>query len=862
MTMTPERFRQIRDVAEAALDRPEHERPAFLSAACAENDTLRAEVDSLLEAYEEMRRQSFLETPAAELRGREPLTAGEEDPHDEALPPGTRVGAYELGDTVGRGGMGIVYRAVRADDEYRHVVAVKVIRRGMDTAVGQRRFREERQILAGLDHPGIARLLDGGTTEAGLPYFVMEYVEGEPIDAYCDRRRLDVAERLRLFLRVCAPVHHAHRSLVVHRDLKPGNILVTADGSPKLLDFGIARLVRPAHEPGDVDLTVTVLRMLTPDYASPEQVRGEPVTTATDVYSLGVLLYELLSGQRPYRTGHIHEVMAAICDVDPKPPSASVARNGKPTTAEAPALLRRTLAGDLDTIVLKALRKAPNERYASVEAFADDVTRHLEGRPVRARPHTVAYRASKFVRRHRAAVVGASLAILALVGTTLVALVQAREARAARTRAEKRFQDVRRLANSVIFELHDGIRQLPGSTSVRELLVKRALEYLDDLGSENPEDPRLKSELAAAYEKIGDVQGGITFQNLGHRDEALASYRRALALRQELAKRFPDDSDHQDGLASIHNRLGMLSAWDSDLAGAVASYSLELQAARNMLRLKPGDAKGRRGVATALANLGQARCAAGDVEQGLADSREAIRLFEDMQREDPPEPRTVVYDFGDTLATLRLMLGESLLAATDRASEALEAFRPAVAFREEQLRTTPNNAEGKAKLAFLIGTVGDAQQRVGALADAARSYERARMLSEELLAIDPKDEETRFMLLSLQVSAGEVDVKAGRIEAGEARLRSALARLKLQRGLSPGDNRLLKVEAFGERALGLAFDARGPQGRKHGEACAHHLRSLQAWLEALGERPLTKTDADLASRMRAAADRCRSSAQP
>ena len=336
-----------------------------------------------------MRRQSFLETPAAELAGPEPLTAGEEDPRDEALPPGTRLGAYELGEAVGRGGMGIVYRAVRADDEYRQVVAVKVIRRGMDTAVGQRRFREERQILAGLDHPGIARLLDGGTTEAGLPYFVMEYVEGEPIDAYCDRRRLDVAERLRLFLRVCAAVHHAHRSLVVHRDLKPGNILVTADGVPKLLDFGIARLVRPAREPGDVDPTVTVLRMLTPDYASPEQVRGEPVTTATDVYSLGVLLYELLSGQRPYAGGprprgdgrHLRR----------RTPSAPARRSPatrKPTTAEAPALLRRTLAGDLDTIVLKALRKAPTERYASVEAFADDVTRHLEGRPVRARPHT------------------------------------------------------------------------------------------------------------------------------------------------------------------------------------------------------------------------------------------------------------------------------------------------------------------------------------------------------------------------------------------------------------------------------------------------------------------------------------------
>ena len=413
----------------------------------------------------------------------------------------------------------------------------------------------------------------------------------------------------------------------------------------------------------------------------------------------------------------------------------------------------------------------------------------------------------------------------------------------------------------MIFELHDGIQQLPGSTSVRELLVKRALEYLDDLGSESPEDPRLKSELAAAYEKIGDVQGGIAFQNLGHRDEALASYGRALALRQELAKRFPDDSGHQSGLASIHSRLGMLSSWDSDLAGAVANYSLGLQASRKMVRLKPGDAKGRRGVAQALANLGQARCAAGDVEQGLADSREAIRLFEGLQREDPPELRTAAYDLGDGLATVQLMLGESLLAATDRASEALEAFRPALAFREEQLRTAPNNADGKARLAFLIGTVGDAQQRVGALADAARSYERACTLSEELLAVDPKDEETRFMLLSLQVSAGEVDVKAGRLAAGEARLRSALARLRLQRGPSPDDNRFLKVEAFGERALGLALDARGPQGRKPGEACTHHLRAHEAWLQALGESPMTKTDADLASRMRAAADRCRASPQ-
>jgi len=440
-----------------------------------------------------------------------------------------------------------------------------------------------------------------------------------------------------------------------------------------------------------------------------------------------------------------------------------------------------------------------------------------------------------------------------------VALVQAREARLARTRAEKRFQDVRRLAHSVIFELHDGIQRLPGSTSVRELLVKRALEYLDELDRESPADPGLKAELAAAYEKIGDVQGGIASQNLGHRAEAMASYRRALALRQELARRYPSDPEHQRGLSAMYGRLGMLSSWDSDLAGAAANYSLQLEAVQNVLRMTPGDVKSRRSAAAALANLGQARAMSGDVERGLADSREAIRLFESLVREDPPELRKAGFDVDDTLASVRQMLGENLMA-TGRPSEAVTAYGPALAYREAQVRKAPEDTVARAKLAFLLGIVGEAQHRAGALVESARSFAQAVLLCEGLLAADPTDEATHFTWLYAQISWGELEVKAGRFKDAESRLRSALERLRPRLGPSTEDKRLVRLEASAEHALALALEARRPEGRGQGEACAHHLRAQEAWRAAVGDRPLDRPDAEAAGPIRAAADRCRASA--
>ena len=398
-----------------------------------------------------------------------------------------RVGPYRLISEIGHGGMGTVYLAVRADAAFEQRVAIKILKRGMDTDAIAARFRHERQILASLTHPNIARLLDGGTTSDGLPYFAMEYVDGRQLVDYCESRGLDTSARLAIFRQVCAAVQYAHQNLIIHRDLKPANVLVAMDGTPKLLDFGIAKLLNAdvaghTHAP-----TVAGMQLMTPEYASPEQVRGDPVTTATDVYSLGVLLYELLTGRRPYRiTSRAPiDVARVVCEAVPARPSTAVTNpsdgpdaqepitgaetvptrevpSGQLRAVEAQRLSRR-LAGDLDTIVLKALSKEPARRYPSVDQFSEDVRRHLEGLPVLARRDTWNYRAAKFIRRHRAAVGAAALTFLALVAGVIGTAWQAREARIARARAEARFDDVRRLANAFVFDMHDAIRDLPGS---------------------------------------------------------------------------------------------------------------------------------------------------------------------------------------------------------------------------------------------------------------------------------------------------------------------------------------------------------------------------------------------------------------
>jgi serine/threonine protein kinase/tetratricopeptide (TPR) repeat protein len=409
--MTPERWQQIEEVFQTAVDLPAEERHPYITLACGGDDTLREQVTALIEQYEAA--GDFIEEPAlaaVSLRAPTdpyatvPLSVADIDP---AI--GRRIGAYRVAREIGRGGMGAVYLAERADGEFRQRVAVKLIKRGMDTDFILRRFRNERQILATLDHQYIARLLDGGTTDDGLPYFVMEYIEGLPVYRFCDERKLTVGERLKLFRMVCDAVHYAHQKLVIHRDIKPSNILVADGGLPKLLDFGIAKLLNPEFA-GEITLdpTATAMRLMTPEYAAPEQVRGEPVSPATDVYSLGVLLYELLTGHRPYRLRNRspHEMARVICEEDPPHPSVRITSpedllpaNPAGSGSESDTLgylywcrgatvetLRRELAGDLDNVVMKALRKEPAERYQSAEEMREDITRYIQGSPVAAPP--------------------------------------------------------------------------------------------------------------------------------------------------------------------------------------------------------------------------------------------------------------------------------------------------------------------------------------------------------------------------------------------------------------------------------------------------------------------------------------------
>ncbi len=549
--MTPERWERITELLEKALALPGAEREAFLQGACTEDPEIRREVESLLASHEEAD-SSFLN----------PSEAIAEEPAEKDTRPGVevgrRIGPYLVTEKIGHGGMGEVFAATRADGQYEKKVALKLVRTGYDTSFVLERFRNERQILASLDHPNIARLLDGGTTQETIPYLIMELVDGAPIDTYCDAKKLSVTERLQLFRQVCSAVQYAHQHLVIHRDIKPSNILVTQDGVPKLLDFGIAKILDPS---GSTESTL--LRPMTPEYASPEQVRGEAISTHTDVYSLGVVLYQLLTGRSPYRvdTRTPERLAEAITRDEPERPSTAIHRketaggagDSREITPEevsgtreaTPARLQKRLRGDLDFILLKALRKEPMQRYSSVEQFSEDIRRHLEGIPVGARKGTWSYRSGKFVRRHKASVLAASLIFVTLVTAVVVTV---REARI----AQRRFNDVRKLANSLMFEVHDSIENIPGATQARKLVVQRSLEYLDKLSKESGNDPDLLRDLATAYRRMGLAQGDPRDPNLGDTKGALASFQKSIQMRESLARMNPKK---QPGPRAIGCRL-------------------------------------------------------------------------------------------------------------------------------------------------------------------------------------------------------------------------------------------------------------------------------------------------------------------
>jgi len=524
--MTPERWARIKLLFSEALEVPIPERAGFLVLHGAEDADLISQVQSLLDSHE--RPGEFPDAVSAEFRSMAFTPAATQNRMGE------RIGAYRIVGVLGTGGMGDVYRAVRDDDHYRAEVAIKIMRADVRSTLTDQRFRTERQILAGLDHRNIARLLDGGTSLGGMPYVVMELVSGAAIDGYCDEHDLDVRERVKIFLQVCAAVSYAHQHLVVHRDLKPNNILVTTDGSVKLLDFGIAKLLEPEADTVQVvDGTVTTLRAMTLEYASPEQVAGGSVTTASDVYSLGVVLYRLLTGKSPYgaRTNDAERVAEILSD----------------TTPTRPSQVQRKIGGDLDNILLMALRKEPQRRYGSVEQFANDLRNYLAGMPVHARGNSLRYRAGKFLRRRKVEIGAAFLVLCALLGGLGIAIREARIAEQQRQVAQQHFDSVRKLANTLMFDIHEEMSKVPGSTRTREMLVNTSLEYLDTLYQEAGSDRRLQEELATAYIKVAQIQGSDQAANRGNFTAALHSYERAVALLTPLMAAEP--ANHRAGCA-------------------------------------------------------------------------------------------------------------------------------------------------------------------------------------------------------------------------------------------------------------------------------------------------------------------------
>jgi serine/threonine protein kinase len=472
-------WQRVKDVFNNAVDLIARERPAYLEEACAGNVLLRREVESLLASHDDS--EGFLESTAVVEAAR----LLEKDLSNRWI--GRRIGPYELSGELGRGGMAQVFRARRADGQYHSEVAIKLVPAAFASPAVERRFAAERQILAGLVHPGIARLFDGGTTSDNVPYLVMELVEGQPIDAYCNTNRSSLQSRLRLFLSVCEAVSYAHRHLIVHRDLKPSNIFVTRDGAVKLLDFGVAKVLDSITTSGRHAPTVTLLRALTLTFASPEHIRGERVTTASDVYSLGVLLYHLLTGKSPYRSanGAPSALSREICESPPLPPSAATSRS-----SEGAAWSQMRIGPDLDSIAMLALQKEPTRRYSSVELLAADVVRYLENRPVLARGNSLPDRLGKFVRRNRLAT---GVCIAFAVAVILVAVLVARNQHEFAAQSAYRLAAAHRTARFLLRQLeqrHDSA--IAGEASDNEL-VRR----LEAIAAQAPDEEALRRELEA-----------------------------------------------------------------------------------------------------------------------------------------------------------------------------------------------------------------------------------------------------------------------------------------------------------------------------------------------------------------------------
>jgi len=682
MDQATDRFQKIESIFHEVLDSPLTKRTDLIAARCGSDLELAAEVRALLKACETD----------------EDLTASNHLEHDitpEKSPDHKRVGPYELDHLLGRGGMGAVYLAHRADGQFEQEVAIKLIDLPLATDLFRERFRQERQILAELQHPYIARLLDGGVTPEGDLYLVMEYVDGVPIHRFCEEHQLSVSQRLELFLRVCDAVQFAHQHFVVHRDLKPDNILVGEDSTPRLLDFGTAKLLSPSLAGAESKLTREGYQSFTPQYASPEQVLGNPITTASDTYSLGVLLYLLLTGTLPYELKELTtvEMLRVICEEAPRKPKDAAGSHER-------------LDADLEAIVLKALRKEPRERYLITEQLASDLRAYLAGLPVGARRGTVRYRASKFMRRHRGGLAATVLAALSLIAGVTGVVWQARVANQQGRKAEARSADLRQLSNSLLSELDEAIKQLPGSTGVQKLLVTRVIEHLDHMARDAQGDRQTQLDLVDAYTRLGNIQGNAYDQNLGDPAGALVSLGKALAIAGPLAASNPHDREAIRALALVQQSRSEI-LWQT-----------------------------------------------GRTPEAVAVMREAVKSFDALVLA-PEVPAMLIYEVASAYGTLGDELGQTGTASLGDSAGAITAYRQCLALDDRALSLDPNFLRAKRGIAITRMKIGSVEMETDpseALKDLEAALERAEALPKTDVGSLPRDR-LRHMLLRKEGNA-------------------------------------------------------------------------------------------------------------
>ncbi len=753
------RYRLLESIFHEVCALDPRQREAALQSVCGEDPALLAEVRSLLASSDEELR---LVQQRAVTRQEVTATAAR----------GRRLGPYEIDRLLGRGGMGSVYLAHRADGQFDQQVAIKLVDLPLASDLFRERFRVERQILASLVHPFIARLLDGGVADSGELFLAMEYVDGVAITDYCAAHALAVPERLRLFLEVLSAVQFAHQNLIVHRDLKPDNILIAADGTPRLLDFGTAKLLMPLSGDPAADLTQLGFNAFTPNYASPEQILGQPISIGSDVYSLGVLLYVLLTGENPYEMSNVStgELVRVVCGVVPRRPGATSCPFGR-------------IDADLDSIVLKALRKDPQERYPTAESLATDIRAYLDRRPVAARRGNFRYRAGKFVQRNRWGLAGASLLLVTLVAGSAGVAWQAHIAREQRQTAEARAADLRELSNSLLTELDQALQDIPGSTGAQKILITQVLDHLDRMAQGAHGDRQTALDLIAAYTQLGNIQGNVYYQNEGDSAGALATFDRAIAIAAPLAQAHPDDREVLRAEAAAFEAKGESLSLSGDPLTSATALQTAVHLYDRVIGLPEVTPKLVFEAAIAYETLGNEQgedTGLADAEACMASYRRALELDDLALRLDPGY---LAVQRG--IPVMHMHLGNVVLETEP--DQALAEFRLALQMQEalpQDVRQKLNQVQFHA---MLLRKAGQAFSEMGRYPEAQATFAEALPVFQRLAAADPQNANALSNLWRLQDAlslaferAGDGDLSAASPGAQRRNRLAALAAMEQQ----------------------------------------------------------------------------------